>query len=156
MSTLGVEATFGEVAKNEWARSLREWVRFGEHVFESPNLIERDGKLVRDKVRIDDRTVPERLKDLNDNTKYWSDRGASQMNYPYWKERCTAEMTQKGVEARQLFYEGTKASKTGDFGQASSKVKEGLAIWQENLKDFPVYQNDDLNKQALGLVVKRY
>src|SRR3954452_18715874 len=103
MSTLGIEATFGEVAKNEWARALREWVKFGEHVFESANLIERDGKLVRDRVRIDDRTVPEKFKQLNDNQKYWSDRWASQMNYPYWKERCEAEMTQKGVEARQLF-----------------------------------------------------
>jgi hypothetical protein len=156
MSTLGVEATFGEVAKNEWARALREWVKFGEHVFESPNLIEREGKLVRDKVRIDDRTVPERFKDLNDNQKYWSDRWGSQMNYPYWKERCQAEMAQKGVEARQLFYEGTKAYKTGDFGLASGKFKEGLAIWQENLRNFPVYRDDDLNKKDTGLVVKRY
>src|SRR3954453_14242083 len=150
MSTLGIEATFGEVAKNEWARALREWIKFGEHVFEAPNLINRDGQLVRDKVRIDDRTVPERLKGLNENQQYWSDRWASQMNYPYWKERSQAEMTQKGVEARQLFYEGTKAYKTGDFSQASSKFKEGLAIWQENLKDFPVYLRDDLNKKDTG------
>ena len=49
-------------------------------------------------------------------------------------------MTQKGVEARQLFYEGTKAYKTGDFARPPTKFKEGLAIWQENLKDFPVYR----------------
>jgi hypothetical protein len=156
MSTLGVEATFGEVAKHEWARALREWVKFGEHVFEAPNLIERNGKLIRDLIRIDDCTVPDRLKDLNENQRYWSDRWASQMNYPYWKERCMAEMTQKGVEARQLFYEGTKAYKTGDFALASGKFKEGLTIWKDVLKDFRVYRDDDLNKKDTGLIVKRY
>ena len=65
-------------------------------------------------------------------------------------------MTQKGVEARQLFYEGTKAYKTGDFGQAAAKFKEGLAIWKDCLKDFPVYRDDDLNKKDTGLIVKRY
>ena len=37
MSTLGIPATFGEVAKNEWAKVLDEWVKFGSYVFESPN-----------------------------------------------------------------------------------------------------------------------
>ena len=141
MSTVGIEATFGEVAKNEWARALREWVKFGKHDFESPNVIKRNGKFVRDTIRIDDRTEPEEYKKLNENQKYWTDRWASQMNYPYWKERCKAEMTQKGVEARQLFYEGTKAYKTGDFAQAAAKFKEGLAIWKDVLKDFPVYRS---------------
>jgi hypothetical protein len=156
MSTVGIEATFGEVAKNEWARALREWVKFGKHEFESANFIERNGKLVRDMVKIDDRTEPDEYKKLNENQKYWSDRWASQMNYPYWKERCMAEMTQKGVEARQLFYEGTKAYRTADFSQASVKFKEGLQIWKDVVKDFPVYREDDLNKKDTGLIVKRY
>lgn len=158
MSTLGVEATFGEVAKNEWARALNEWVKFGQHEFESPNLIERNGKLVRDQIRIDDRTIPERYdsKELTDNQKYWSDRWASQLNYRYWKQRCEAEMTQKGVEARQLFYEGTKAYKTGDFAQAAAKFKEGLITWKDNLKEFPTFADDDMNKKDTGLIVKRY
>src|SRR5262249_27888380 len=48
MSILDIPATFGEVAKNEWARSLREWLKFGMHVFDSHNEILRDGKLVRE------------------------------------------------------------------------------------------------------------
>jgi hypothetical protein len=156
MSTLGIEATFGEVAKNEWDRALREWEKFGDHVFESPNFMNRDGKLVRDLVRIGDRTYPERFNRLNDNQKYWSDRWASQMNYPYWKERCQAEKTDLGVAARQLFYEGTKAYKTADFATAAAKFKEGLAIWKEVVKDFPNYRDDDLNKKDTGLIVKRY
>ena len=156
MSTVGIEATFGEVAKNEWARALREWVKFGKHEFESANVIKRNGEFVRDMIRIDDRTEPEEYKKLNENQKYWADRWASQMNYPYWKERCMAEMTQKGVEARQLFYEGTKAYRTGDFAQAATKFKEGLLTWKEVLKDFPVYRSDDLNKKDTGLIVKRY
>jgi hypothetical protein len=158
MSTLGIEATFGEVAKNEWARALREWVKFGQHEFESPNLMKRGGKLVRDMIRIDDRTIPERYnsKDLNENQKYWSDRWASQLNYRYWKQRAEAEMTQKGVESRQLFYEGTKAYKTAHFDEAADKFKEGLLTWKENLKEFPTFAEDDLNKKETGLIVKRY
>jgi len=156
MSTVGIEATFGEVAKNEWARALREWVKFGKHEFESANVIKRNGEFVRDMIRIDDRTEPEEYKKLNENQRYWADRWASQMNYPYWKERCMAEMTQKGVEARQLFYEGTKAYRTGDFAQAATKFKEGLLTWKEVLKDFPVYRQDDLNRKDTGLIVKRY
>ena len=158
MSTLGIEATFGEVAKNEWARALREWVKFGQHKFEAANFIERNGKLVRDIVQIDDRTDLEKFtgKQLTDNQKYWTDRWASQMNYPYWKERSQAEMTQKGVEARQLFYEGTRAYKTGDFGLAATKFKEGLITWKDCLKDFPYFRDDDLNKKDIGLILKRY
>jgi hypothetical protein len=156
MSTLGIEATFGEVAKNEWGRALREWVKFGKHEFETPNLNARNGVLARDRVRIDDCTVPEEFNKLNENQKYWSDRWGSQMNFPYWKERSMAEMTQKGVEARQLFYEGTKAYKTADFTTAAAKFKEGLAIWQENLKEFRTYSRDELNKKDTGLIVKRY
>ncbi|HKM54815.1 MAG TPA: hypothetical protein VJY33_15505 [Isosphaeraceae bacterium] len=158
MSTLGVEATFGEVAKNEWARALAEWVKFGVRTFVAPNVIIRDGKEVRDVITIDDRTNPEKFfsKELTDNQRYWSDRWASQTNYPYWKERCEAEATPKGVEARQLFYEGTKAYKTADFDQAAAKFKEGLLIWKDNLKDFPVYREDDMNKKDTGLIVMRY
>ena len=36
MSILGVPATFGEVAKNEWARGLREWEKFGKFEFDTP------------------------------------------------------------------------------------------------------------------------
>lgn len=156
MSVQGIEATFGEVAKNEWARALREWLKFGQHVFMSHNEIERNGKLVRDEIRLDDATDPERMKQLNDNQQYWADRWANQMNYPYWKERSMVEMTQRGVEARQLFYEGTKAYKTGDFVQAAQRFKEGLGIWKDLLKDFPIYRNDDLNQKDTGLIVKRY
>jgi hypothetical protein len=143
---------------NEWARALREWVKFGLYKFESPNLIERNGKLVRDAIQIDDRTNAEKFNSdqMTKNEKYWADRWADQMNYRYWKERCQAEMTRKGTEARQLFYEGTKAYKTADFAQAAANFKEGLLIWKDNLKDFQVFRDDDLNKKETGLVVKRY
>ncbi|QEH38195.1 hypothetical protein OJF2_67930 [Aquisphaera giovannonii] len=158
MSTAGIEATFGEVAMNEWQKALDQWVKFGEHVFESPNVIDRNGKFERDKIRIDDRTIPEKYngKELNENQKYWADRWASQMNYPYWKQRCEAEKTPTGVQARQLFYEGTKAYKTGDFAQAAVKFREGLLLWKDNLKGFPVFTEDDINKKETGLIVKRY
>jgi hypothetical protein len=159
MSTQGIEPQFGEFARNEWARALREWVKFGKYEFDSPNLIKQpDGEFRRDKIRIDDRTVPEKFNswDLTDNQRHWSDRWASQLNYPYWKERCIAEGTAKGVEARRLFYEGTKAYKQSEFAQAADKFKEGLLIWKENLKDFPIFALDDLNKKETGLIVKRY
>jgi len=93
---------------------------------------------------------------MTKNQKYWADRWADQMNYRYWKERCQAEMTKKGTQARQLFYEGTKAYKTGDFAQAAAKFKEGLLTWKDNLKDFQVFRDDDMNRKDTGLIVKRY
>ncbi len=158
MSIQGIEATFGEVAMNEWAKALNEWVIFGKYKFESPNLIERNGVKVRDVIQIDDRTDLDKYNSdrMTKNEKYWADRWASQMNYRYWKERCQAEMTRKGTQARQLFYEGTKAYKTGDFTQAAAKFKEGLYTWYDNLKDFQTFRDDDLNKKDTGLIVKRY
>ena len=108
-------------------------------------------------IQIDDRTNVDKYNSnqMTENEKYWADRWADQMNYRYWKERCQAEMTRKGTEARQLFYEGTKAYKTADFAQAAAKFKEGLFIWKDNLKDFQVFRDDDLNKKDTGLIVKR-
>jgi hypothetical protein len=158
MSVYGIPATFGEVAKNEWAIALHEWEgeKFGQHVFMSHNEILRDGKLVRDPIKLDDCSSAERLATLNDNQRYWSQRWGDQMNYRYWKERCMAEMTDNGVRARQLFYEGTVAYKTGDFPRAAEKFKEGLQVWKVLLNEFPWYRDDDLNKKDTGLIVKRY
>ena len=39
MSVYGIEATFGEVAKNEWYLAFREWEVFGDHVFMSFNEV---------------------------------------------------------------------------------------------------------------------
>ena len=158
MSTLGIEATFGEVAKNEWARALREWVKFGQHEFESPNRHRAQRQARRDIIRIDDRTDPEKYnsKQLNDNQKYWADRWASQMNYPYWKERSQAEMTQKGVEARQLFYEGTKAYKTRRLRPGRRQVQgrsahlEGLPQGVPDLpRGRPQQEGDRPDRQAV-------
>jgi hypothetical protein len=156
MSIYGIPATFGEVARNEWSRALHEWVKFGEHEFLSHNEILRDGKLTRDRVRIDDCSSAERLSKLTENGAYWTQRWGDQMNYRYWKERCMAEMTEKGVRARQLFYEGTVAYKMGDFPRAADRFKEGLTVWKSVINDFPWYRDDELNKKDTGLIVKRY
>ena len=59
MSIYGIEATFGEVAKNEWFHAFKEWEEHsGDHVFMSFNEVLRDGKLVRDKVRLNDVCLP--------------------------------------------------------------------------------------------------
>jgi len=156
MSPYGIEAQFGEFAQNEWARALNEWVKLGEHVFMSHNEIPRNGKLERDPIKLDDSSNPERYNQLNENQKYWTARWADQMNYRYWKERAMAEKTASGVQARQLFYEGTVAYKTGDFTKAAEKFRDGLTTWKVLLNEFPSYRDDDLNKKDTGLIVKRY
>jgi hypothetical protein len=156
MSTYGVEAQFGEKAQNEWAKALNEWVKLGEHVFMSHNEIERNGKLVKDPIKLDDSTNPERFNQLLENQRYWTSRWADQMNYRYWKERCMAEKTALGVLARQYFYDGTVAYKTGDFPKAAEKFEQGLKTWKAVLEEFSGYRDDDLNKKDTGLIVKRY
>ncbi len=157
MSIYGIPARFGELAKSEWAKSLNEWVKFGEHVYMSHNEIRRpDGSVGRDEIRLDDSTNPERFSKLTENAKYWTARWSDQMNYRYWKDRCQAEMTNNGVKARSLFYEGTVAYKTGDFVEAAAKFKEGLELWKIVLNDFQWYRDDDLNKKDTGLIAWRY
>jgi hypothetical protein len=156
MSMQDVPATFGEVAKNEWAKSLNEWVKFGKFTYMTHNLVLRDGKMVKEPVQLDDETNPKKLATLTENQRYWTNRWADQMNYRYWKDRSKAEMTDAGVQARQLFYEGTIAYKGADFAQAVEKFQEGLKIWDELLKEHHDYRNDDINKKDTGLVVRRY
>ncbi len=49
MSVYGIQAVFGEKAKNEWAAALNEWVKLGEHVFMSHNEVpDKNGKLHHD------------------------------------------------------------------------------------------------------------
>ena len=78
------------------------------------------------------------------------------MNYRYWKERCQAEQTDEAVRARQLFYQGTLAYKTGDFSKAAAKYREGLQAWKQALNDYPTFKDDDLCRKDTGLILKRY
>jgi hypothetical protein len=156
MSTAGIQATFGEKAKAEWSNAWNEWDKFGNYVFISHNEVPRDGKMVRDKIKLDDITHPERYKQMPENQVYWTQRWSDQMNYRYWKERCEAEATDKGVMAREHFYEATRAYKTGDFPTAAAKFKAGLELWKTVMNDFPNYRDDDLNKKDTGRIVQRY
>jgi hypothetical protein len=156
MSTYGIEAIFGEVAKNEWFNAFTEWDKLGDHVFDSFNEVMRDGKLVRDKIKLNDACYPERLKTMPENQVYWTNRWADQMNFRYWRERSQAEMDNQAVLARQSFYEGTKAYKTGDFLVAAEKFKAGLDAWKKVMEQYPTYRDDELSKRETGHIVRRY
>ncbi len=155
-SMVGIAAQFGQVAKNEWNKSLNEWITFGRFRFENPNDIVVDGKSIKQDIYIDDATDAAKMRMLHPNVAHWADRWASQMNYPYWKDRCAAEMEDEGVAARQLFYDGTKAYKAADFPKAVKNFEEGLKIWEQLLKKHNNYRNDDLCKRDTALIVKRY
>ena len=60
------------------------------------------------------------------------------------------------MAARQLFYDGTVAYKTGDFPTAADKFKAGLRVWKTLMDDFPTYREDELSKKETGQIVKRY
>jgi len=156
MSMQDIPATFGEVAKNEWAKALVEWEKFGKFEFMTHNMIEINGVAQKQPVYIDDATNSKKYEKLSDNQKYWTSRWSDQMNYRYWKDRSLAEMTNEGVQARQLFYEGTIAYKSGDPTKAVEKFRDGLAVWDKLLQNHKDYRNDDFNKKDTGLIVKRY
>ena len=151
---------FGDIARNEWTRSLREWEEFG--VYKWPAFRFEDQM-----VQIDDVTNPEKLKTLTEEQQYWTDRWGQQTNYRYWKDRALAEREPQGVEARRLFYEGTKAFKAGRFFNATDKdgneipgaaefYKRGLVIWAQLLERHPVFREDDLNKKDTRHILRRY
>ena len=69
-SIVGIPATFGEVAKNEWQRALADWTTFGKFPFPAHN----DNKLM---IHIEDINHAETLAAMSDNARYWTDRWAS-------------------------------------------------------------------------------
>ena len=168
-----MEATFGPRAMEQWRKALNDWTEFGLYVWKAPNEIPVDGKYVTQTIRLDDNvaTNPEAYntlgpegngysetarKDMLTNKQYWSNRWAEQMNYPYWKDRCSAEMEPDGTKARRLFYEGTKAYKSADFPVAVEKFRDGLTVWKGLMDRHKPYQADELGKKDTGLIVKRY
>ena len=155
-SMIGIAAQFGQVAKNEWDKALKEWLTFGRFIYHNPNDIVVDGKSIKQDIQIDDATNLARLRILAPNVVYWANRWADQMNYPYWKDRCAAEMEDEGVAARTLFYEGTKAYKAADLPKAVKCFEEGLKLWEQLLKKHRSFRDDDLNRKDTGLIVKRY
>ena len=157
-SIKGVEATFGPRAMEQWRKAEAEWTDFGNHVYDAPNEVEVNGTYVTQKIQIGQnaKTNPEEASQLHPNQLYWSERWADQMNFPYWLDRCMAEMEPEGAQARRLFYEGTKAYKSADFPVAVEKYREGLKVWQGVLDHHRWYRDDELNKKDTGLVIKRY
>ncbi len=166
-SIKGVEATFGERAKNEWEKAKVEWVEFGRFTFPAPNLLQNQTEKDRDQIQIDNIDDPEAYEKLTDNQKYWTNRWSDQCNYRYWKDRCSAEMEVEGYTARQLFYEGTKALRAGQFITETDKngivrkgavecYREGLDLWKKLLDRHTVFADDQLNAKDTGLIVRRY
>lgn len=150
-SIQGIPATFGERARTAWRYALDEWLEFGLHKFPMFRY-EKEGRIVQ----LDDETSPIRFKALDDKGQHWTLRWGEQTHYPYWKQRCQAEMTEEGVRARRLFYEATRAFKRAEFPQAVEKYREGLDVWEKLLANYPIYGADDQNAHDTGLVVKRY
>ena len=165
-SVLNIPPQFGERARSEWTRARNAWVAFGNHPFPAHNLIPPD--LRRQYIYIDDATEPAQYKrrlaeikpplnpDEVRNQDYWTNRWSDSTHYRYWKDRSLAEMEPNGVEARRLFYEGTRAFKQADYPKAVEKMRDGLARWESVLEKHPLYRDDDLNKQDTGRVVRRY
>lgn len=159
-SVRDIPPKFGEFAKNEWERALKAWVKFGEHKWPAFRFEEQ-------MVQIDDSTNPEKLAKMTNEANYWTTRWADQTNYRYWKDRALAEKDPEGVEARRLFYEGTKAFKSGRFYSEKGKdgkelpgaadyYKQGLAVWAGLLSRHKTFKVDDLNKKETRQYVRRY
>ncbi len=151
MSVLDVEPLFGQFAQTEWERALKDWTEFGKYPFQAFNNEDEN-------IYIDDASNSERYnsKELSDNQRYWTSRWADQMNYRYWKDRSSAESELQGVNARELFYQGTVALKNADFASAVEKYKQGLGLWRDLLDRHATYNDDDLNQKDTGQLVKRY
>ena len=155
-SMYGIEARFGELAKNEWASALNEWVKFGEHVFMSANDIrEKDNTEHRDPVRIDDATNPDRFKTADREPAILDPALGRPDELPILEGAVPGRADRRGGAGAELFYHGTVAYKTADFAKAAEQFKEGLQVWKVALNDHPVYRDDPLSKKETGLIVMR-
>ena len=151
MSVKDLTPTFGEVAQSEWERAFDDWREFG--LYEFPAFNNGD-----EKIQLDLATDKEKFRspELSNNQRFWINRWADQMNYPYWKDKADSEKEKIGVLARQDFYEGTLALKEARFRDAVNHFQEGINRWQELLERHTIYRDDDLNKKDTGELVRRY
>jgi hypothetical protein len=154
MSVENVEPQFSQVAATAWNTALRDWVEFGTYPFPVGNAT---GDYAEQKVLIDNSTRPEsEIAKLSENERYWLNRFSDQMNYPYFKQRCQAEGTEQGVDARRLFYDGTLALRRAEFPAAVAAYRSGLQLWKDLLEHYPLYRDDGMNQKDTGHLVKRY
>lgn len=149
-SKLGIPPIFSERAKEAWRTALGDWQVFGDHEWEAFNDPDHN------KVYLDDYMNEEKFKTLPETRRYWTERWATQMNYPYWKDRCIAEMSDEGIQARRFFHEGRKALKEADFPKSVGAYTQGLALWKSLLDKHKYYREDQLNQQDTGLIVNYY
>jgi hypothetical protein len=179
-SIQGIEATFGDRARAAWGKASSEWNKFGDTIFESHNVLDIQGQLLKQPIRLNDVRDPSKLDALatdtaywaremklpsvsledaarlTDNKKMWTSRWGDQMNLRYWTSRCEAEVEPNGVRARQLFYEATIAYMKANFREAVAKYQEGLDLWKKVLDNHVVYRDDEMNKKDTGQIVRRY
>lgn len=147
-------AVFGDKARDEWEKALAEWVKFGQFPF--PAFSHPDQPVQLDWISWHENNDPRWTSELTDPQRHWTERWANDHNYRYWKDRCAAESTRSGVEARRLFYEATVALKQADFPTAVEKYRSGLELFQNLLAQHKAYRDDLLNKKDVVYLVKRY
>ena len=154
----GIKATFGEVRAQRMDKGTTRVVILGEHVFMSFNENLRDGKMVRDPIRLDDASDTERYGKLNKNAQYWTARRADQMNYRYWKDRCTAaaDSAKASKRTRAVLQRNSGFTRTAISPRPPRNLGKGSTSGRGVLAKYPAYRDDDLNKKDTGLVVKRY
>lgn len=153
-SVKGYPAVFGDKARDEWEKAHAEWLKFGTYAF--PAFSHPDQPVEIDWVSWLEAGDPRWTTELTDAQRHWTERWANDHNYRYWKDRCAAEATRQGVEARRLFYEATVALKSADFPTAVEKYRGGLELFQKLLESHPPYREDQLNKKDVVYLVKRY
>jgi hypothetical protein len=153
-SVKGYAATFGDKARDEWEKARAEWVKFGTYPF--PAFSHPDQPVQLDWISWHASGDPRWNTELTDPQRHWVERWSNDHNYRYWKDRCSAEGTRQGVEARRLFYEGTVALKEANFPVAAENYRAGLELFQELLSKHDAYREDQLNKKDVVYLVKRY
>ncbi len=158
MSTLGIPATFGEVAKNEWARALQRVGQVRQARLHDAQLsLEQWQARTRTPVQLDDATNPERFAKLTDNQKYWANRWADQMNYRYWKDRRRRRDDHRRASRRgSSSTRGRSPTRAATSPRPPRSSGRACDIWEELLKDHRDYRNDEFNKKDTGLIVLRY
>jgi hypothetical protein len=148
-STKDYPPHFGQAARALWAKAGQEWLKFGLYPFPAFNESSQE-------IRIDLITRPDEFAKLLKNQQYWTERWSNDTNYRYWKDRCAAEGTAEGVQARRLFYEGTVAIKNARFKEAVDSFREGLEVWKIVLDQHKDYREDQLQQKDLAFLVRRY
>ncbi len=100
-------------------------------------IANRSSAELRDKAR----RLARRIEEL-ETTADRIHRYRDQVNYDYWKTRCSAEQKNEAVQARKHMFEGNRLKEDARLDEAEKEYELAWELWDKIFQEFPMLEED--------------